>query len=210
MLEFEEKIKEYCGDSVEFEGAKHYYHMPNLGEDRYLHRLFKPLNEDDLKENMQEYIPDAHPDLIRLWKQYNGIDLFMGYIYIYGLENDEDDYEYGPCNIVYCTNNNLIKLHNDGINAPNIQFCGGYASGNALIYIKNKRDKFYLIRMKDYKPLQVFDTLEEFIDYYIEIEQGLRSEGGLRKLNVGYDAVLRPKDIEFQKQFPSIGALIEG
>ena len=32
MLKFEEKIKEYCGDSVEFEGAKHYYHMPNLGE----------------------------------------------------------------------------------------------------------------------------------------------------------------------------------
>lgn len=210
MLKFEEKIKEYCGDSVEFEGAKHYYHMPNLGEDRYLHRLFKPLNEDSLKENIQEYIPAVHPDLIRLWKQYNGIDLFMGYIYIYGFTNQEENYEYKPCNIAYCTNNDIIKMYNDGIDGTNIVSCGGYSSGMGLIYLRNKRDKFYLIDFNDYKPLQVFDTLEEFIDYYIEIEQGLRSYGGLRKLNVGYDAVLRPKDIEFQKQFPSVGALIEG
>ena len=100
-------------------------------------------------------------------------------------------------------------MYNDGINAPDIQFCGGYASANCLFYLRNKRDKFYILGMKDYKPLQVFDTLQEFIDYYIEIEQGFTQENGLRKLNVGYGVVLRPKDIEFQKQFPSIKDLIK-
>ena len=207
MLQFEEKIKEWSGECVKFKGTKYYYHMPILGENRYLHRIYNPLKEDRLDQNIQNYLSDAHPDLVNLWKFCNGINLFMGYIYIFGFqqENFNDD---GPKNIVYCTNNNLIKMYNENIDVLNIQFCGGYASGNALIYLRDKRDKFYLISMKDYKPLQVFDTLEEFIDYYIEIEQGYRDENGLRKKNVGYDAVLRPKDIEFQKQFPSIEALI--
>ena len=64
--------------------------------------------------------------------------------------------------------------------------------------------KFYLLDMLNMKPVQVFDTIEEFLEHYTLHEISLLDEYDTRSFKAPKGITLRPKDIEFQKSLPSI------
>ena len=169
----------------------------------YRNFLFDPLPQDVLKKEIDTTYFAIHPNLLEFYKKYNGVKLVSDLISIFGFYANYIDVPL-PYNIVLTTTNTRADLYNAGLPYEDIVFCGGYVRAYLLYYNQKEMGKFYLLDISTMKPIQVFDSIEEFLELYTRHELNLLDEYDMRPLGAPYDPVLRPKDIEFQKSLPSV------
>ena len=205
MEKFEELLKNKFGDCYMIQSTKCYGRRGREGDYFYNSTVYSPFEPEKLNEKLQKYLPNAHPKLIEFWQKYNGVKLCSLCLTIYGFSTPSYE-RYSPYNIGTSSFDFQTFFEKYGIDASNLQNIGEYFY-YSLCYNIKEQGKFYLINLKELKPVQVFDTIEEFLALYVERELSVCNERGSRDSDATYDLVIRPKDIEFQKQFPSIETL---
>ena len=202
MMKFEELLSERWKKNT-VPGATVYGKIDYKEGNFYRNFLFNPLPKDVLKKEIDTTYFAIHPKLLEFYKKYNGVKLFPRLISIYGYHADYIDVPL-PYNIVLTTTNKRASLYNAGLPYDDIVFCGDYASVYFLYYNQKEMGNFYLIDMSTFKIIQIFDTIEEFLELYTRHELSLLDEFDRRNRKTPYDPILRPKDIEFQKSLPSV------
>ena len=202
MMKFEELLnKRWKKNTVP--GATVYGKIDYKEGNFYRNFLFDPLPQDVLKKEIDTTYFAIHPNLLEFYKKYNGVKLLNDYIAIYGYYADYIDVPL-PYNIVLTTTNTRADLYNAGLPYDDIVFCGDYKHAFYLYYNQKEMGKFYLLDMLNMKPVQVFDTIEEFLEHYTLHEISLLDEYDTRSFKAPKGITLRPKDIEFQKSLPSV------
>ena len=202
MMKFEEILSERWKKNT-VPGAIVYGKIEYEEDEQYLNYLYNPLPHDVLKKEIDTTYFAIHPNLLEFYKKYNGINITSDLISIFGFYADYIDVPL-PYNLVLTTTNTRADLYNAGLPYEDIVFCGGYVRAYLLYYNQKEMGKFYLLDISTMKPIQVFDSIEEFLELYTRHEISLLDEFDSRKRKTPYDPVLRPKDIEFQKSLPCI------
>ncbi len=202
MMKFEKLLGERWKKNT-VSGATVYGKIEYEEDEQYRNYLYNPLPEDVLKKEIDTTYFAIHPNLLEFYKKYNGVKLTSHLISIYGYYADYIDVPL-PYNIVLTTTNKRASLYNAGLPYEDIVFCGDYVRTYYLFYNQKEMGNFYLIDMSTFKIIQIFDTIEEFLELYTRHELSLLDEFDSRKRKTPYDPILRPKDIEFQKSLPSV------
>ena len=202
MMKFKELLSERWKKST-VPGATVYGKIEYKEDEQYRNYLYNPLPQNVLKKEIETTYFAIHPKLLEFYNKYNGVNLLSERISIFGYYADYTDVPL-PYNIVLTTTNTRADLYNAGLPYEDIVFCGDYARKYYLYYNQKEMGKFYLLDISTMKPIQVFDSIEEFLELYTRHELSLLDEFDRRNRKTPYDPVLRPKDIEFQKSLPSV------
>ena len=201
-MKFEELLKKKW-QTIIVNGAIGLHETYYKDKKQYCNYLYNALPQNVLKKEIETTYFAIHPKLLEFYNKYNGVNLLSEHISIYGYYADYTDVPL-PYNIVLTTTNTRADLYNAGLPYEDIVFCGDYARKYYLYYNQKEMGKFYLLDISTMKPIQVFDSIEEFLELYTRHELSLLDEFDRRNRKTPYDPVLRPKDIEFQKSLPSV------
>ena len=142
------------------DGAMLIGHVPHVAPAAYLHRIYSPLNNNDitLLENLlQRNLPNQFKSFLL---KHNGISFFLDSLYLYGLEKNSDGRLskpiFHPFSILIP---NTIERPKDA--EDSFLFIGGYGDDGSKLYIDDKTGKvFHCERYYSKKILKVWPNIE--------------------------------------------------
>tara|TARA_R110002060_G_scaffold75685_1_gene85508 strand:+ start:914 stop:1513 length:600 start_codon:yes stop_codon:yes gene_type:complete len=155
--------------------------VPNIAPSAYLHSLYAPLNSKDLSELEAAISYSLPEELKQLYQTVNGIDLFCGTLYLYGLRKDNARTVLAtvqqPFDISLPNNTSFGYHINKAVYIGAYKYDGsviGYEIDTGKIFRQSKSDKKILNRWNDLNEFiySEFDRLSTLVD-----ENGSKQEG---------------------------------
>jgi len=168
-MNYFEQVKEvvyqyiHLGEKVLSTDAILIGHVPHMGPEAWLHKLFPPLTYQDIEElenAVQHNIPAPYKEFLLLYG--NGIRIFSDSFNLYGLRKllgrgtDETSAQPYPLDIPN-TVERPKKANKEYL------FIGGYSWDGSKIYIDGMTNKVYYCARRDATPLYEWNSFEEML-----------------------------------------------
>jgi hypothetical protein len=156
------KQADRLGSRVLENGTRLIGHVPHVGPEAWLHKIFAPISDrqiDELENDVAIKLPEVFRDFLTLT---NGLSMFSGNLSIYGLRSSWErtgDAAGQPFSIV--TPNTVERL----VNAKkSFLFLGGYRSGKGYyLYIDTNDLAIYRCSRQSAIPLQKWNSFPEML-----------------------------------------------
>ena len=164
IKEFLEKLKEKLPDGLQFiteNGSILLKNVPHIAPKAYLHSLYAPLEAKELHELEATISYPLPEELKQLYKIVNGIDLYCGTLYLYGLRKDN-------ARTVLATIQQPfdISLPNNtsfGYHIKKAIYIGGYKYDGSVIGYEIESGQIFRQSKSDKNVLNRWSNLNEFI-----------------------------------------------
>ncbi|EJX0633972.1 SMI1/KNR4 family protein [Salmonella enterica] len=143
------------GESKMANNTMRYGRAPHIGVSAYLHELYPPLSNDEIKMMGRCINKEIPNHLISFYKECNGFNFFCDKLAIYGLriQSSFQPYDLVTPNV----DERLIDADDDMI------FIGGYSWDGSRIYTKTDDSKIYICSPRSAKPLKSWGSMGQFI-----------------------------------------------
>jgi hypothetical protein len=116
-------------------------HVPHVAQFAYMHRLYLPLTEDELKQlelSLNQVIPKMFKDFLR---ETNGISIFSDSLNIYGMRKSTEGATENKLQPFSILTPNIIERLKDA--DPEFLFIGGYSKDGSKLYIDERTGKVF-------------------------------------------------------------------
>ncbi len=158
---------EILGSKTMPDGSKLVGKAPHVAEQAWLHSLFAPINEKEIKElelQMGRKIPDTYKEFLILG--YNGIRLFVTEFSLYGLRKQLGrtiEASVQPFSIL--TPNGIERPKNA---LDSYFFIGGYGEDGSKIYLDTKTDKVHYCKRNDATSIVEWKSFDKMLESEVD------------------------------------------
>ena len=172
-------------------------HMPEINNNIYLHRLYKPIGLQYAMEFEKIIGVELLPELKDFYNDYNGCRLFHSSINIFGFDVGES----APMSMPLSHINLHRELEKNGNNGDDIVYIGNV--GNYLMYyrINDKNHAIYLSKHGELDVYMKFLSIKDLLQYYCNALKFEYKEDGYRE---------HPKKDKLYKKFPLLANSFNG
>lgn len=169
FFKFKEIINKYSylGEVIKGNGIHLIGHAPHIAPKAYLHIIFNPLSEKeikDLEKELNETIPEDYKEFL---KMSNGLIYFNGTLALYGkrlnyIRNEDNVWQ--PFSII---TKNIYERPRGS--KDSYFYIGSYSYDGSLLYIDKKNNRTYRCNRRIATPLNEWNSFNEML--FIEVKR---------------------------------------